>query len=124
MKRKKISEASHNLATAWRIICPVLWDACSTDQDRETIDVVKDYIQQFQDFDRSSFKFRYPIDKQFHRTLDREQRIDLPNLKKRMDELSQFFDAVEAQLNQLQEWKAEERQLNEDMMYDIPGEDY
>lgn len=121
-KIQSIDKVSHDLKESWKKMLPILSNACSTDEEKDMIQVVGDYILQFHAFDQSSFTFRYPIDKKLNRTIKGEQRIDIGNLKERMDELSNFFGGIDGLLDQIKEWKAEEQQMYAEMMQEMMAE--
>jgi hypothetical protein len=108
-KIKTIGKVNHDLVKIWEKIKPLIQDGCNTEDDNDTIKIVEDYINQFHNFDKSSFKFRYPIDKKLNPVLDGEKFIDLLNLKQRMDELDSFFSGVDGQLNAIKESKYEQQ---------------
>jgi hypothetical protein len=100
-KQEKISAlnmAGHNLEMIWRQIKPLLLEGAS-EVETEDVGIVEDYVLQFQMFDRTSFAFRYPITKDLSLVLPHEERVDLPNLKARMDELANFFDGASGKLD-------------------------
>lgn len=107
-KIKTIKDVNHDLLKVWGTIKPLIQDSNSKD-DTDTVKVVEDYITQFHEFDKSSFRFRYPIDKKLNPVLDEEQFIDLLNLKQRMDELDNFFSGVDGHLNAIKESKYEQQ---------------
>jgi len=97
-KKKWINAVSHDLKKIWGDLVPILKKGRTPDE-IEFISTVEDYIIQFHKIDTSSFAFRYPITKGFEEVHDKEKRINLKNLMLRMDELYNFFDAVEMQLD-------------------------
>jgi nitrate reductase assembly molybdenum cofactor insertion protein NarJ len=121
-----INDVSHNLHKAWNKILPILQEASETLEEKEMVEAVQDYVMQFHQFDQSSFTFRYPMDLQLNKNLNKEQRIDIKNLKLRMDELGHFFDAADAKLDHIREWKTEEQKMYAELMQDIMNdyEDY
>ncbi|AMA72761.1 hypothetical protein ACKE5C_11180 [Aneurinibacillus thermoaerophilus] len=108
-KVKTIDKAGHNLLRIWNEIKPLIQEGCNSNDDDKTIKVVEDYINQFHAFDKTSFTFRYPITKKLAPTLDKEYRIDLLNLKQRIDELGHFFSGVDGQLDANKENKYEQQ---------------
>jgi hypothetical protein len=108
-KDKKISaikDVNHNLLRIWNKIKPIILEE-TTKEEKEDIEAVEDYISQFNIFDKSSFTFRYPITKELDGVLTKERRINLINLKERMDELYCFFDGCTGKLDEISEYKAE-----------------
>ncbi|NMF00249.1 hypothetical protein [Aneurinibacillus aneurinilyticus] len=124
-KVKNIKRISHNLKAIWNEIKPLIQEGCTTSDDGEMIEVVEDYINQFHEFDKSSFRFRYPINKNLSPTLDKEDRIDLLNLKQRINELGSFFSGVDGQLDANKESKYEQQkefiELIQQNMWDEVG---
>lgn len=86
LKQKNINN-KHDLLAIWDLIEADLY----IDSDNEIIKIVKKYIVQYHNFDKKAEKFRYPIDKNFNKSIESEGKINLPNLKKRMQELKNFF---------------------------------
>ncbi|MCH5585625.1 hypothetical protein MK805_11785 [Shimazuella sp. AN120528] len=115
-KIKTIGKVGHNLENLWLKVEPIIKEANSS-KDDDTLLIVQDYILQFHKFDGRSFKFRYPINKRLEPMLEKEHFIDLVNLKKRMDELENFFSGVDGQLDHIrsfkQEWESEMKRYYE-----------
>ena len=105
-KRQFIRSANHDLLSTWNRLKPFLLEDVD---EKEVQDVrnVESYIKQFNELDESSFTFRYPIGKDLDRLVTKEHRIDLKVLKRRMQELSCFFNGVEGFLDQKQEYENE-----------------
>ena len=94
--------SGHDLIRLWGLIEPVLLKE-SLAEDRSDVDTVGEYIKQFHELDKTSQRFRYPIAKNLDPMLDKQQQINLPNLRSRMDELYHFFNGVDGKLNSLSE---------------------
>lgn len=103
---KGIKSVQHNLMKLWDLIEPYMKNQASND---ELVDILnaRGYICQFDKIDRSSFTFRYPIDKDLKGVLPREKRINLLVLKEGMEELYNFFSGVEGKLDAVTQWKAD-----------------
>lgn len=114
-KVQVIKRVNHNLHKMWNELKPTLIMLDDEDSEKEIVNTVEIYILQYHDFDRSSFKFRYPIDKDYNPLLKgEEQRIDLSNLKIRMTELDNFFGGASGKLGYFKECKdAQEEYLRE-----------
>lgn len=109
-KIKTISKVSHDLEKIWFIIKPIIQEGNTGDNTDDTLEIVEDYINQFNSFDKSSFRFRYPIDKKLNPTIEKEDRIDLANIKARMTELESFFFGIDGMLDELHQYRYEEAQ--------------
>lgn len=109
-KIKTIKQVSHNLAQMWNKLKPTLIDASNNKSEEEIVNVVEGYIMQYHNFDKRSFKFRYPIDKDANPLIKGEERIDLVNLKERMTELDNFFSGADGHLDYLKTCKYEQEQ--------------
>jgi len=77
----------------------------ATTEEIETINDVEEYIKQYQEFDNNSFVFRYPITKALHPVNKDIKRINLKNLKNRIDELEFFFDGAEGKLYEIRDFE-------------------
>lgn len=85
---------SHDLVYFWNLLKPFLRDGkkrfhCSTD-----IGMVENYIRDIARFDKDSMTMRYPITKKLKQTKERI-RLDIPNLRDRMKELYEAFNAFD-----------------------------
>lgn len=109
VKKSVIGDVSHNLIKLWQKTKAILLEN-ATPEERQDVDIVKDYIEQFNKLDESSFSFRYPITKNLDQILNDEQRINLPNLRQRMDELYHFFNGVDGKLSSIKDYKQDMEQ--------------
>ncbi|MEK5233463.1 hypothetical protein MHB42_17300 [Lysinibacillus sp. FSL K6-0232] len=109
-KIQTIKQVSHNLAQMWNKLKPTLIDASNNKSEEEIVNVVEGYIMRYHNFDKGSFKFRYPIDKDANPLIKGEERIDLVNLKERMTELDNFFSGADGHLDYLKTCKYEQEQ--------------
>lgn len=105
-KSQMIKNASHDLIKIWDKIKPILLEETS-DKEKEDVTTVESYIKQFDEFDKSSFKFRYPITKDLKGVLENEVRLNLSNLKERMNELYGFFNGCSCKLEEIMDFKME-----------------
>jgi hypothetical protein len=101
-KKVAIDRISHDLLSAWMKTKEILMHYASPSEKKD-IAIAEDYIKQFHLLDRSSFTFRYPITKNLNHVIGEQKRIDLPNLRDRMAELTAFFDGCEGMLSQMAE---------------------
>lgn len=101
---QNIRMAQHNLMKTWNLIEKYMKES-ATDKELQDIKAARGYIKQFNDFDKSSFTFRYPVDKNLNGMLDGEKRINLVVLKESMEEMYNFFEGVEGKLYDVKRWK-------------------
>ncbi|WP_156178024.1 hypothetical protein [Bacillus sp. SA1-12] len=121
-KIQAIKQASHNLAFMWDKLKPILIDASKSQEEKDMINAVDSYILQYHSFDKNSFKFRYPIDKDYNPILKDEERIDIVNLKERMTELEHFFSGADGKLDYLQECKYEQEKYLQEIEAEMKAE--
>lgn len=119
-KTSAIKDVSHDLLKIWRKIKPLVLEETSNEE-KEDIEAVEGYILQFDKFDKSSFTFRYPINKDLQGVLSKEMRINLVNLKECIDELHSFFGGCTGKLDAIAEFKAE---ILSEYFENISYEDY
>lgn len=105
-KIKVIKKVSHNLIEIWKIIKPILIQE-TTEEEKKDIEVVEDYIKQFNEFDKSSFIFCYLTNKELDLSFNEAQYLDLINLRERMNEVYNFFEGYDVKLNTLRDFKYE-----------------
>jgi len=98
VKKSVISDVGHNLIKLWQKARAILLED-ATPKEQQDVNIVEDYIEQFHKLDESSFSFRYPITKNLDQILNDERRINLPNLRQRMDELYHFFNGADGKLS-------------------------
>lgn len=116
-KIKRIQRTSHDLIAIWKEVKIVLIEASDCRDDKESIETVENYIMQFSEIDNSSFRFRYPVNKQFEQTVEKQQKINLSNLKSRMTELGNFFDAATSKLAHMREYEADAMEYYRETMW-------
>ncbi|MBU3206984.1 hypothetical protein KPL33_08330 [Clostridium algidicarnis] len=105
-KVKVIKNVSHNLNEMWKKMVLIISEE-TTNEEKEDIKIVRDYIKQFSDFDKSSFTFRYPINKELDLLFKEEKFLDLINLRERMNELYNFFEGCDGKLDSIRDFKYE-----------------
>jgi len=81
----------HNLMSVWNQVRFIISKAITYKDDIEMLNIVEDYIRQFHQFDKKSLKFRYLIDKELNILLKKTMKIDLKNLRERMEEIYIYF---------------------------------
>ncbi|MGF7049101.1 hypothetical protein J2T13_003609 [Paenibacillus sp. DS2015] len=112
VKRTKLKRFSHNLQSVWDEIEPMLLG--KNESLSNMMGAVKSYVAQFQSKDGGSINFRYPLNRQLEPVFTRQQRIDLVNLKKRMNELGNFFTAMDLVLDNDQNVETYREELRAD----------
>lgn len=93
---------AHDLIHLWKKAKPIVLEGATLQEDVAT---VEDYIMQFHELDKSSSSFRYPINKNLEQILDNQRRINLPNLRQRMDELYHFFNGLDVMLSNIRDYR-------------------
>lgn len=106
-KVQNIKGIKHSLLCIWKEVKPLFSENASP-ADLADIDVVEDYLNEFQQVDSSSLTFRYPIDKQLQQTIVPLRRVNLVNLRERMNELDAFFKGCEGKLSEIAGWRLDE----------------
>jgi hypothetical protein len=102
-KKKLIrGERAHDLINLWEKAKPIVLEGATLQED---VAIVEDYIMQFHELDKSSSSFRYPINKNLEQILDSQRRINLPNLRQRMDELYHFFNGLDVMLSNIRDYR-------------------
>lgn len=100
--KKKLN---HNLLDLWKSVKPLMLEI--SPEDDTTVMNAESYIVEFYAVDQSSATFRYPITKDLKGVIKKEQRIDFPNLKARMNELCNFFEASADMLSEIRTFEDE-----------------
>lgn len=118
IKIETLEEVGHDLYKIWNKIKPII-KSYSSDEDFKDASVVESYISQFHSFDKSSFRFRYPISKKFDKTIEQEMRINLKNLKERMHELYCFLDSCDVMIGELKSFEDEMSKVYLEFMDDF-----
>lgn len=117
-----IKDAGHNLMKMWNYLEPILIEASGSTADKNMVSVVKSYVEQFHQMDKTSFSFRYPITKEMVPVFQDEQRIDLINLKNCVQELSNFFDGMDGLLDDQKRSKEEAEAIIREINAEIEAE--
>lgn len=121
-KIQAIKQASHNLENMWRKVKLILIEASDSEDEKDTVKTVESYIFQYHRFDKGSFKYRYPIDKDYNPLLHGEERIDIVNLKECMTELDNFFGGADGILDFLKDRKNEQEQYLREIEAEMKAE--
>jgi len=121
-KIQTIKQVGHNLQAMWKKVKPILMEASDLNDEKDTVKTVEGYILQYHRFDKGSFKFRYPIDKEHNPLLQGEERIDIVNLKECMTELDNFFGGADGKLDFLKDCKYEQEQYLREIEAEMKAE--
>ena len=98
-KKKYITTVGHNLKRSWDFVKPLIIKHSETEEDRNYANIAEQYIIQMDEFDSTSFDFRYPIDKKVDLTHKTWEYIDLPNLKEKMERFYNYYIGVDGQIS-------------------------
>lgn len=94
-----------------------LWERCKNilnwyneGKEKEYLNVVEEYILDFDSMDHNSQNFRYPVD--IHQNIIHvvTKNIDLVNLKEKMDELYMFFGGCQSMIDSINDTITETEQ--------------
>jgi hypothetical protein len=86
-----ITRVNENLELTWDLIEPLLNQIYTSPEEVVVMKAAKEYIIEFQFFNERSFDFIYPFTIDIITSSQIEKRIDVINLKERIEELYQFF---------------------------------
>ncbi|WP_026477825.1 hypothetical protein [Alkaliphilus transvaalensis] len=98
-KIKYINKVGHDLKKSWVYVKPIIIKYSATDEDKKSVDIAEQYVNQMNDFDPTSFGFRYPTDKKVELNHKNWVYIDLPNLKQKMDKFYNYYNGVDLQIS-------------------------
>lgn len=87
---QNINRVNQNLKLTWDLIEPLLNQIYTTPEDFAVMNAAKEYIIEFHSFNERALDFIYPFTTDII-TSSTEKRIDVINLKERIEELYQFF---------------------------------
>lgn len=103
---KIVRRKKHSVLGLWNSIKSTI-EECSPSKEDTTIEDAEKYIQILQNFDSSSSKFRYPVDKDMRFHFGESITLDIDNVAKCFNELLNFLDGVNSMLSELREWESE-----------------
>lgn len=109
-KEKFIKKAGHNLQKMWLKIKPLVASCAHGDDEHLLLNQIEEMINEYSQFDKSSFAFRYPIHKDLTKVFVEDDRIDLEVVRNCMNEIYTFFFGVTSMLGERQE---QERDMRE-----------
>lgn len=115
----------HNIKILWGK-CKNILDWYNEGKDKEYLDVIEEYVLDFDSIDPNSENFRYPVDNQGQIIHNTVKRIDLVNLRDRMEELYNFFDGcqsmVDAINDSISEMEQEKRTIEDELRREVESE--
>ena len=92
---KAIIKESHSLSRAWEYIKPFAIEVSNEDEDElRDVEIIEDYIKQFEEVSRDSTEYRYPVNKKNDVILKENTYLDLSNLKEKMQKFENFLDGL------------------------------
>ena len=93
-----LPEPDHNLWQLWKACKSVVVNIGTADS-IEVLIVIEQHVKDFHDLDRTSLSFRYSIDRNQRLIKLPDFTVDLANLRNVMEGVSNYFDAVDAYLD-------------------------
>lgn len=94
-KTAKVRKLNHNICCLWYEAKRVLEERYKED-DKAILVHVEDYVMQFHEMDESSMSFRYPVDRSDNAHFKDIEKIDVKNLRLRLNQLADFLDSCSA----------------------------
>lgn len=101
LKRKK-----HSIKALWGMVKPYA-QKYANDENNSFFHTIDNYVEQIQGLDSDSSKFRYPINKNLELYFRRNKRFDINIVGDFLEALYDAFDCIDAELNHINEIKAE-----------------
>ena len=105
---KFIEHTGHNLNTIWIELKPVLQELSKKLKSTFDINAFGHYISQFQRYDDSSMRMRYPVDKEGKAIETKSQRLDIKILHDHMEDCMNEVDHLVGQWDDQIYWDDEE----------------
>ncbi len=102
-KGEFLKETGHNLNKMWLKIKPLVATCAKGDTENLLLNRIEKMIEEYAQFDKSSFTFRYPIHKDLTKVFVEDDRIDLQVVRDCMNEIHTFFYGVTSMLGERQE---------------------
>lgn len=119
----------HNLMSIWKELRDLMEESWSNEEDLSFLADVERQISEFHDIDRSSFAFRYPVDKENNPIFQIDQEIRMVNVvqvKRVVDAITTRFggalDKLDHQRVILQDIISERESEMQDMISDFESE--
>ena len=91
VKKENIDRVNYNLEKSWELIEPLFNLIYKTPKEVSIMHAAKNYIIELQNFDNTLYNFKFPFTKAIITNPVSENRIDVVNLKERIEELYHFF---------------------------------
>ncbi len=103
-----IEHTGHNLNTIWIELKPVLLELSKKLKSSFDIDAFGHYVNEFQRYDDSSMRMRYPVDKKGRAIETKSQRLDIKILHDYMEDCMNEVDNLVAQWDDQIYWDDDE----------------
>lgn len=94
-EKREFLDRNHDLSSEWRLLKPVLTKAKKHITTEVSIGDIEEYVIQMDEFDRTSMRMRYPVDKKFNTTNGNAQWLDIEVL---YDGMTNYYHLID-QLN-------------------------
>ena len=103
-----IKDTGHNLNTTWNKLKPILTELSKKLRSTFNVDAFGHYVSEFQHYDDSSMKMRYPVDKKGKPFETKSQRLDIKILHDYMGECMNEVDKLVSQWDDQIYWDDDE----------------
>lgn len=103
-----IGDTGHNLNEIWKRLKPILTELSKRLRNTFDIKAFGHYISEFQRYDETSMRMRYPIDKNGKAVETKSQRLDIKILHDRMEECMNEVDKLVGQWDDQIYWDDDE----------------
>lgn len=97
----------HKILKLWKVAAPTIDEHSNSPEEDKTMINCTKYIEQLNDWDSCSSKFRYPIDKSGTYFFKPEIRYNYNNVGQCFNDINYFFSCVEMQLDNYLDYKME-----------------
>ncbi|SEO05450.1 hypothetical protein SAMN04488134_103235 [Amphibacillus marinus] len=94
-----LTKYKHKILGLWKATLPTIDEHSNAQKNDTTLDDCSVYIQQLNNWDGCSSKFRYPINKLGDYLFKRETRYNFKNVAQCFNDINYFFSCVESQLD-------------------------
>ena len=94
-----LTKYKHKILRLWRTTLPTIDEHSNAPEDDNTLNDCSVYIQQLNNWDGCSSKFRYPINKIGEYFFKRETRYNFKSVAQCFNDVNYFFSCVEGQLD-------------------------
>lgn len=103
-----IDDTGHNLNEIWKRLKPILTELSKKLRNTFDVNAFGHYISQFQRYDETSMRMRYPIDKKGKAVETKSQRLDIKILHDHMEECMNEVDKLVGQWDNQIYWDDDE----------------